>query len=355
MFNIYFEVLNHTDQNKFLTEVHYFRAFAIINVILVHTWRIPESVADSRSLLIVNSLRELFFHGSTLYFLFISGFLFYYLLPKFSTKKYFKSKFKNVISPYVFWTIISFITLTLLIEPGKLFLTPVLWLNDLFETILSGEAQTPYWYIPFICIVFFISPFVLLIPEKIFEVLTALLCFIPLLGTRTGTDLTFYQFLYFIPTYFLGMCVAKNYQRTLALMHKYIYHLIAIAVFASIAIITVHYFDLTLLRVNLKEGLYFIQKTALTFVFLYLFYKLRDIKIPSFGYFAKYSFPLFFTHYLFSSQLIYPFFKLLPLNNLQSLITASLLYAIMFPFVNLLLCILLKKIMGNSSKPLLGV
>jgi surface polysaccharide O-acyltransferase-like enzyme len=68
---------------------------------------------------------------------------------------------------------------------------------DLASVYLGGTAQTQFWYIPFIAVVFLVSP--LLLNINFSGVGIVLIALIPLLGTRTGTEITFWQFAYFSP------------------------------------------------------------------------------------------------------------------------------------------------------------
>src|SRR5688572_33063046 len=82
---------------RFLRHVHYFRAFAIVSILFAHLWELPIGHDDRPTLYAV---RELLFHASTMYFLFISGFLSIHLSADFDTKRYYRSKLLYVVVPY---------------------------------------------------------------------------------------------------------------------------------------------------------------------------------------------------------------------------------------------------------------
>ena len=92
-------------EKTFLWSMHYFRAFAIINIVIVHLWRIP--IETNEEIGIQEIIREVLFHNSTIYFIFISGFLFIYLKNKFQLDKFYINKLRFIISPYLF-NIITF-------------------------------------------------------------------------------------------------------------------------------------------------------------------------------------------------------------------------------------------------------
>jgi surface polysaccharide O-acyltransferase-like enzyme len=178
-------------KKPFLNNIHLFRAFAIICVVAVHTWHIPSKYKQGHegAYLLVEQIREVFFHDSTTYFVFISGFLFFYLSSNFNVNKYYQSKLKRVLVPYILLT-------TLLAVSGRVDVAGDHFF-DLASVYLGGTAQTQFWYIPFIAVVFLVSP--LLLNINFSGVGIVLIALIPLLGTRTGTEITFWQFAYFSP------------------------------------------------------------------------------------------------------------------------------------------------------------
>ena len=94
--------------------MHYFRAFAIFSVMAVHMWITPPVEGHEELSRFLDMLRGVLFHSSTLYFIFISGYLFHFLSQKgFATLIYYRKKINNVIIPYlflsVFFTIYAFI------------------------------------------------------------------------------------------------------------------------------------------------------------------------------------------------------------------------------------------------------
>ena len=82
--------------------MHYFRAFAIFSVISVHMWIVPPLEGHESMSRFLDMLRGVLFHSSTLYFVFISGYLFHFLAQrKFDLRTYYRKKLLNVIVPYV--------------------------------------------------------------------------------------------------------------------------------------------------------------------------------------------------------------------------------------------------------------
>lgn len=120
----------------------------------------PSSRAARTPAKLQDSLRLCLFHSATIYFVFISGYLFDFVNRRkgqFSPLRFYKSKIVNVFCPY-------FILSLLLLAAGWIshhwfgydipFIndgTPVASLWDVLRCLAYGSASlVPYWYIPFI-------------------------------------------------------------------------------------------------------------------------------------------------------------------------------------------------------------
>lgn len=287
-----------SEKKKFLKNIHYFRAFAIINIVLVHVWRIPESFRESHNAAytLINISREVLFHDSTIYFIFISGFLFYYLSPRFELRRYYKSKLSNVISPYVFMT-----SVVLLIHIKQYIGHETSWFlsaKNILLTFIYGKAQVQYWYIPFISLVFVISPFLLKIPKDIFLKIVLLASILPLFGTRTATQISIWQYIYFFPIYLQGIYVAMDYENIISKIEKHRHLLTGLtilsSIFATYLYATSHYLSFP----KITESLFYVQKLAITFLIIFAFKKIEHKNIQILNNFATYSFAIYFTHLL---------------------------------------------------------
>ena len=70
------------EKQGFDLAMHYFRAFAIFSVISVHMWIVPPLEGHESMSRFLDMLRGVLFHSSTLYFVFISGYLFHFFGSK---------------------------------------------------------------------------------------------------------------------------------------------------------------------------------------------------------------------------------------------------------------------------------
>lgn len=79
------------EKQGFDLAMHYFRAFAIFSVISVHMWIVPPLEGHESMSRFLDMLRGVLFHSSTLYFVFISGYLFHFLAQrKFDLRTYYR-------------------------------------------------------------------------------------------------------------------------------------------------------------------------------------------------------------------------------------------------------------------------
>jgi len=339
----------------FLKHIHYFRAFAIINIVIIHIWHIPSKYQDYPGVGFINIVRDVAFHDSTIYFIYISGFLFYHLSPKFELAKYYKSKLLNVILPFI---LIS--TFLILLKNARLFVQhedPLInFFKYLVETLLHGSAQIQYWYIPFIFIIFLVSPLLLKIPKNIFRKIIFFACLLPLLGTRTETTISFLQYVYFFPIYLLGMYVAMDYSNFILLIKKQKNALILILVISSIALISFHGEPYYIGFINITESLYYIQKIAICFLSIMYLMKLENKEIPLLDYFATYSFAIYFTHTMIGNTVIKYWYYSYVFEKIPELIVLySIIYVITVSFATLLICLIIKKLLGKRSRYFIGV
>lgn len=167
-----------TPKNYDLT-FHYFRAFAIVSVMLTHMWVGPVLAGSEDAAKLQDSLRLCLFHSATIYFVFISGYLFDFVNRRkgqFSPLRFYKSKIVNVFCPY-------FILSLLLLAAGWIshhwfgydipFIndgTPVASLWDVLRCLAYGSASlVPYWYIPFIMTGFSVGPLIFHLPTGLLQ------------------------------------------------------------------------------------------------------------------------------------------------------------------------------------------
>ena len=190
----------------FLGYIHAFRALAITFIVAGHAIDLFDWTERPG---VERALRIVLGNGTTL-FIFIAGFLFQHLLPKFEVKRYYRSKLKNVLLPYALISIPAIVYYTAFAQREKAW--PGLYEQPIWAQIAiflgTGTHVTPLWFIPMIAIFYAIAPllrrldrlpgFYLMIPA--FLVVS---CLVP--------RANFYvNFVHYFSVYVLGMCVSRH-------------------------------------------------------------------------------------------------------------------------------------------------
>jgi hypothetical protein len=286
--------LAHNDGNEprvFLRSIHYFRGLAILSVATVHLWAIPPSFGTPLEHRLTELIRQVAFHGSTMYFLFLAGFLFMHLADTFEWKSFFRKKFLHLLLPYcvvtTFW-----LALKKLIKGD---LSPH-WIEDWGVALVTGNALTPLWFVPLIALLYLLSPALLLLGRRQLAWLTGIACLFPLLGCRTGTELSLGQFLYFAPVYLLGYWVRKEDELCRRQVSRHLTVLVIITTLSSLGLFWVQAQPLRYGWIDLTESLFYLQKISLTLVVWRALQAWELKHIAWLDLVATHSFPIFFLH-----------------------------------------------------------
>lgn len=341
-------------KRPFLQHIHYFRGFAIINIVMIHLlfpylnehialFKIPDIIVD------------LLFADSTLYFVLISGFLFAYLAHRVEVKSYYQVKFKNVVLPYIFITfLVSFFKyrdLLMSMQWGTL-------LEKFFSHLVRGDALVPFWYIPFIAVVFLISPFFLMLSEQQFRKVTFFAVFLPLLGSRPVIELTPWHFMYYIPVYMMGMFIARNYEQVLECVLKYRTYLFTAIILSSLVLVYILWLpdDSFLIQKNIQHSLFYIQRISISLLLLRYLRKFDNKKINWLDYLAVYSFSIYFLHPLVQYVIVEKLLYLKPLHPYINMapVLYIILVAVLILFLTLLTAIVLSRLLGRYSRMFIG-
>ncbi|ANT64916.1 acyltransferase family protein [Prosthecochloris sp. CIB 2401] len=351
-----------TEKKPFLQSLHYFRGFAIINIMIAHVWTGPSGDTSiyAQATGIIDTMREVFFHNSTIYFIFVSGFLAEYLSATRNPLRYYRKKFLYIILPYIIMSSLWFFWSAQNNHiPEHDFLTAS---GTYLSWLTYGQAQIQYWYIPFIAIIFVISPMIFNIPHTTFKWIVAATSLLPLLGTRTATDITIFQFIYFLPVYLQGIYAARNYDTLLAITAQYKIGIVLLIMASTGVLVFSNTQSLSFGVLNFSESMHYIQKAGILLIVLSFFeQRSRNAQAGMLDLFASYSFALYFTHVTVSMYLVW---KLLPPPTFYSLsffnssifmvFIASILYLLIKIVATLLSCMIAKKITGRFSRFLIG-
>lgn len=343
---------------KYDMTFHYFRAFAILCVMFTHLWHDPAFIEGFETeKRLVTALSDTLFHSSTIYFIFISGYLFEYVNRRktFSVPAFYLSKIRNVLTPYLVLSCLLLLVGSLMdhwygsvpafINEGM----PLTSLADALTCLLYGSASlTPYWYIPFILSVFVISPLFFYMNDSRLNRLLPPLVVLPLLVPR-GLLFFFRNYCYFLPIFLLGIFFARNRERCMDFIVRHLRPIAHIALFTSAVIFANFYLDF----IPNTETAYYVQKTAIGMCVILLLER-RQQASPLLDLLARYSFPLFFLHVIVQNICDPALFTgLLPLCG-ERLLPASLLAALLESALCVLLVWALKKALGKRSRYVIG-
>lgn len=348
--------------STFYTHLHAFRGFAVFNIVAAHCWTILIILASDghrdHNFLPLYSASETLFHNATIFFAVISGLLFSLIPNKYTWKKFYIGKIKNVLAPYlVFSVIYAFLSGMLMVEPGSMPLTVNEVLNILPMHIITGSSFAHMWYIPVLMILFLLTPVFNMIAtnKKLFPALVLILL-APLVVSRSWPDFVWENFVFFFGPYVLGMSIGNHYGQFQLFVEKYKWFLWFIAAISTGLLIYLYMLEYApILGVKLQESIGYIQKLSICFIVLNIFYR-NENKIPKFlQTLGDYSFSIYFVHMFFAAAFGFVMITtgLTPPNVIGVFLSGFILLLLTL-LVSIGFTLLIKKITGKYSRMILG-
>ena len=354
-------------QLKFLGYLHSFRAFAILNIVAIHAIAFAIYACNNNTLDLkdpINIINEILFHNSTIYFAVISGLLFSVVLKSKGYKRFYSSKLRNVLLPYLFLTLIFSISSSK--NAFILHSNIDLYFNDVLNNFIYGKAQFTFWYIPVLIFLYLITPLLdYIIKLKRWGAILTLLCIlapliisrVQLTELRVGNFLSLSTMVYFTGAYVAGMYFGTDLEKWFNWFKKNILIFIIIAIITSITSVYMGINDVDKFGSwSLKSTVFYIQKMCLSGIFIVAFKNLGEQQPKWMSRIANNAFTIYFLHAFFI-YLFYGIFK--QLASLSSLKTLNvMLVAILFLLTSITLSVfvawILKKIFGKYSRMLVG-
>ena len=310
-----------------LVAFDYFRGVAILFIVAGHSFG-PWTIDRFGEKVLANLIT-----GGTALFVFISGFFFHYIFyEKFYYKEFLEKKAKNVFLPYSILSIIGIVYYMYSLDPlpyaDKLGIDKHgSWINY-FEIgaiyLWTGRIATAYWYIPFILIIFTLSPlFIRYIKlSTVYRNYTFLiLLFAAMFIHRPAGNLSpLHSVLYFMPIYMLGIICSIHRDTVIDCIKGKSMIIGLVVLFLSVT--QVLFFEG---HGNFHKNEIFsyggidimiIQKIAMCFFFLSILQKYENSNIPVLKLLASSSFAIFFIHpwilEIFSKTGVISFLNFLP-------------------------------------------
>lgn len=302
---------------KKLEYIDLFRGIAISIIVAGHSL----VVADEG---VLQKITSYLFDGGTYLFVFIGGFLFYYLKDKFKYFNYLKNKFLYVICPSIIILLPGFISFLMSGGGYHALENSSIKYKVAFAITWPFIINPPIWYIGMIVVIFLLSPVLLALIKRIdlFIFVLLLTYFLGILyyrgwpvidyGKTSKINILLIHFLFnfrmalhFISFYLLGMAVCKFWQ-----IEEQVF-------FVKIDWVKISFFCWVLLGIAgifIKSpfcpwNIYlFLSKTCLVF-WLFGFLKnncdrinIRVKKILKF--LSEYSFSIFFLHFIIRNLIL---------------------------------------------------
>ena len=193
----------------FASHVHNFRGLAIMLIVLAHV----VSVFDWSSHPELMRWFKISFANISVFFLFISGYLFQHLIARFEYRKYLKTKLANVILPYILISLPAVVLFTAVMQrPGIRagFYDQSVPLQ-VAEFYLTGTHLAPFWFIPTVAVYYLMSPLLRLADRTPgFYWSLPFWILMTVLFTRQGNPLI--NCIHYLSVYLTGMACSRHRQ-----------------------------------------------------------------------------------------------------------------------------------------------
>lgn len=336
----------------FMNSLQYFRGVAILAIVAGHVY-----VGDlSAELPTITNLIA----GSTALFVFISGYLFQYLITEnFSYFSYLNTKLKFVITPYLICSLPAIIYIAVRGNFHPL-LGDVDAVTGSIYNLFTGRHVTAYWYIPFAVLLFLCAPaavYFARLKNSWQLIILAILSLISLLSHRPiGGMNPFHALIFYMPIYLFGIYCAVEPKRIQKLKNYNLIFLLSAVLLAYYqGEVTGHLgsYHKALFQYSGIDLMYLQKVCVLLFIMTSLHYVDKK-RIMLLEFFVKVSFPIYFIH-----GYVIVLLDKLSLNETLlahgfNSINATLLKFILVVFISSILAISVKIGLGNRSRYVIG-
>jgi surface polysaccharide O-acyltransferase-like enzyme len=266
---------------KFLNYIQTYRAMAAICVVAVHCTALLTNAGKS--------IEGILFQRSTHMFVVMAGFVFQHLINKFKWKKYYVSKLRNVILPYLLLSFPLIFYRVFIVD--KFFLNnPLLAVKTVLYYLVTGNHLLTFWFIPTIFLFYAIAPLLVLLDKDgriyLFLPLLILLSFYINRANEIVVN-PILMFVHFFSVYVTGMFLSRHRERVFELTDKYIYYLV---------IFVASLFVYQYLYSYWYEQMQYIQKATLSVLLLYVFRKYDNYVPSQINIIARMSFGIYLIH-----------------------------------------------------------
>lgn len=352
-------------ERTYLHHINHFRGIAIIFIVFWHCFSAGITHYNQNITLFAFSLLKLL-PGGTTFFVFISGYLFHYIYyKKFDFKLFIIKKVKFVLFPFILISstdilyYLSRYIISIIFDSDKsqIFLAK---LNNysFIKTYLYGHGEIPIglWYIPFIMVVFALSPLFIkfiCIRAKVQLTIICILLISSMIIHRTADNSIlgiFQNVIYFTPAYLLGIFMSINFNKIYVKLKVRNLYILISAILITIFLSKIIEFYSPIFRIF---DLMIFQKILLSIFFTVYLMKYKKKQIKVLNLIAENSFGIFFIHgiiiWLFNAFI----FKLkITIESNSAFVYFGLSTFILI--ISLSITILIRKALPNKSKYIIG-
>lgn len=351
----------------YLNSINYFRAIAIIFIVFGHCLDIADFSYNSFA---GNTIFNLTLGGTSL-FVFISGFLFHHIFYKnFEYKGFIIKKVKYVLFPYLILSTIPLVFLLYMI--CKAYILSLSTFSSYYNALSSfpivrhyltgvDASYIGYWYIPFIMIVFALSPFFvrfikLKLKAQVFIALFLLTCSVFMhRGIDQYVFSVFQNVFYFTPVYLFGIISSEKRDFIYSKLKGKEFYIFSIVIILGIFQIfsgklgNSHKAPFTFGGIDLMA----IQKIFFCLFFMVYLNRFEKYKFKLLKIIAANSFGIYFIHGILIS-VIWLIKSKLAFSFTSNSFTIYLLLTTLVFFLSLITTLIVKRIFPKYSKYIVG-
>lgn len=298
-----------------LNQFDYFRAIAIILIVAGHTIHESMDISSFFDNLLVSLVGS-----SSALFVFISGFFFHHVFyKKFEYKNFMIKKAQNVLVPYFILTTLTLMLYLAILAQGVTTLdnTNIIFrqltlshswsdvLNLYIWSLYMGKISAPYWYVPFIMLIFLLSPvfnaYIRLANNVRIQILVVSLL-LAMVVHRPFYNLNPLQsVIYYLPIYLLGINYSLNrVQATEALNQKAPFMFLVVILLSCIHVklsMEKSGFSYVEYMPTGPVDLLLLQKIFICFLLLAMLNKLQHVEVKLLKLISASSFAIYFLHF----------------------------------------------------------
>lgn len=342
----------------FLNSIHYLRAIAIITIVAGHC----DDLSGWESNHVAEKFIENLIRGGTDLFMFISGFMFYYVYyQNFNYQRFVRKKISNVLIPYLIMSTPAILYIIFFKNDGLHRLHGLSdWASAFLFCYATGHTLDGYWYIPVIMILFLLSPVFLMFVRlrvgiRIFILVAAFA--VALFIHRPVDNLNVaHSVIYFIPFYFLGIFCAMHRNRICGyrkgLEYVYLASALLLAWYQAAFVDVTGNFHKAFFQFN-GIDIMLLQKLFLVLFFMLWLHRFETSHSAGLSFVAKISFPIYFLH-PYVIKFIIRMKNALWEYEIHASMTMLIFSTIAVTVISSILALLTRRLFRKNSRVLIG-